>query len=277
MVNMRRALLCLLLSSLLLACGAHAQRGEAFQPFVGQEGKDVVWVPTPHALVEKMLDMARVTPQDYVVDLGSGDGRNVIAAAKRGARALGVEYNPEMVALSRRNAAKEGVADKAKFVQGDMFEADISQATVLPLFLLHENLRKLTPKFLALKPGTRIVTNGFEIAGWKAEQTGRADGDCMTWCTAYLYIVPAKVAGTWRLPEGTLKLEQQFQVVSGTLVSQGTPVAISNGRLRGDRISFTVGKTRYAGRVNGNSMNGSLGGSPAQRWSATRVRLSQSD
>jgi SAM-dependent methyltransferase len=273
-----RALLCLLLSSCLLAPGAHAQKaGETFQPFVGQEGKDVVWVPTPEALVEKMLDMARVTPQDYVIDLGSGDGRNVIAAAKRGARALGVEYNPEMVALSRRTAAREGVADKARFVQGDMFEADISQATVLPLFLLHENLRKLTPKFLALKPGTRIVTNGFEIAGWKAEETGRADGDCMTWCTAYLYIVPARVAGTWRLPEGTLKLEQHFQVISGTLASQGAPLAISNGRLKGDRITFTVGGTQYAGRVNGNSMSGSLGGSPAQRWSATRARLSQSD
>src|SRR5256885_2199880 len=141
---------------------------ESFQPVVGQEGKDVVWVPTPQALVEKMLDMARVTPQDYVVDLGSGDGRNVIAAAKRGARALGVEFNPSMVDFSQRNAAKHGVADKATFVQGDMYEADISQATVLALFLLPENLRKLTPKFLALRPGTRIVANHFGIEGWEA-------------------------------------------------------------------------------------------------------------
>src|SRR4029453_8755291 len=120
---------------------------DEFVPQPGQPGKDVVWVPTPPELVERMMDLAAVTPQDFVIDLGSGDGRNVIAAAKRGARALGVEYNPNMVALSRRIAAKEGVAEKAAFVQGDMYEADISQATVLALFLLTENLNKLAPKF----------------------------------------------------------------------------------------------------------------------------------
>src|SRR6476469_7423409 len=139
------------------------------QPIEGQSGKDVVWVPTPQILVEKMLDMARVTPEDYVIDLGSGDGRNVIAAAKRGARALGVEYNPNMVDFSKRSAAIHGVGDRAAFVQGDMYEADISQATVLALFLLPENLRKLTPKFLRLKPGTRIVANHFGIEGWEAD------------------------------------------------------------------------------------------------------------
>jgi SAM-dependent methyltransferase len=177
--------------------GALAQSAEKpFEPVVGQEGKDVVWVPTPHVLVEKMLDMAKVTPQDFVIDLGSGDGRNVIAAAKRGARALGVEYNLSMVELSQSLATREGVSDKAKFVQGDMYEADISQATVLALFLLTENLNKLTPKFLDLRPGSRIVANGFPIEGWDADETGRADGDCGSWCTAYLYIVPAKVTGT---------------------------------------------------------------------------------
>src|SRR5207344_1449998 len=186
-----------------------------YEPTEGQAGKDVVWVPTPPVLVEKMLDMARVTPQDYVMDLGSGDGRNVIAAAKRGARALGVEYNPDMVELSRRIAAKEGVADKAQFVQGDMYEADISQATVLALFLLTDNLRRLTPKFLDLKPGTRIVLNHYGIEGWEPEATERTTGDCLAWCTALLYIVPAKVAGTWQLPQGELTLEQKFQAVSG--------------------------------------------------------------
>lgn len=175
---------------------SHAQSdGTGFQPFVGQPGKDVIWVPTPLPLVEKMLDMAKLTPQDYVIDLGSGDGRNVIAAAKRGARALGVEYNPDMVALAQRNAESAGVADKAQFVQGDMFEADISKATVLPLFLLPDNLRKLVPKFQALRPGTRIVTNGYEIPGWKANEKARADGDCGSWCTAYLYVLPAKPEG----------------------------------------------------------------------------------
>ncbi|MSQ52061.1 MAG: class I SAM-dependent methyltransferase [Betaproteobacteria bacterium] len=136
-----------------------------FEPYSGQPGKDVVWVPTPAATVSKMLDVARVTPQDFVMDLGSGDGRNIIAAAKLGARALGVEYNPDMVTLSEREAAKEGVADKAKFVQGDMFTADISQATVMALFLLPDNLRKLNQKFLDLRPGTRIVVNTFGIEG----------------------------------------------------------------------------------------------------------------
>ena len=159
--------------ALVLALAVSSVFAAEFEPYSGQPGKDVIWVPTPPELVEKMLDMARVTPKDYVVDLGSGDGRNVIAAARRGARALGVEYNPDMVALSRRNAAREGVAEKAKFVQGDMFEADISRATVLALFLLPDNMRKLKPKFLALKPGARIVTNGYEIDGWEPEEVSR--------------------------------------------------------------------------------------------------------
>ena len=160
-----------------------------FEPQVGQAGKDVIWVPTPEVLVEKMLDMAKVMPSDFVMDLGSGDGRNVIAAAKRGAKALGVEYNPEMVALARRNAQKEGVADRAMFVHGDMYEADISQATVLALFLLPANLQKLAPKFQALRPGTRSVVNAFPIAGWEPVETGYAEGECGAWCRAYLYVV----------------------------------------------------------------------------------------
>ena len=246
-----------------------------YQPTEGQEGKDVVWVPTPPVLVEKMLDMARVTPQDYVMDLGSGDGRNVIAAAKRGARALGVEYNPDMVELSRRIAAREGVADKALFVQGDMFEADISQATVLALFLLTENLNPLVPKFLDLKPGSRIVVNGFEIDDWKADEIGRADGDCESWCTAYLYIVPARVAGTWLLPRGRLALEQRFQELTGTLSSDGTSAPIKNGRLRGNRISFTVGGVDYIGHVQGDTMSGDLKGSASGDWRAVRETPSQ--
>lgn len=186
----------LIAGTLLVACLSAAAPAQSLeqgsQPYVGQPGKDVIWIPTPEPLVEKMLDVARVTPRDYVVDLGAGDGRNVIAAARRGARALGVEYNPELVAFARRNAAAAGVSDKAQFVQGDMFEADISKATVLPLFLLPDNLRKLTPKFLALAPGTRIVTNGYEIPGWKADHVVRVGDDCSRWCTAYLYILPAK-------------------------------------------------------------------------------------
>jgi SAM-dependent methyltransferase len=161
-----------------------------YQPYVGQPGKDVIWVPTPPVLVEKMLDMAKVTAKDYVMDLGSGDGRNIIAAAKRGARGLGVEWDADLVFLSTKRAEAEGVGHLAKFVRGDMYEANISKATVLALFLLPENLSKLTPKFLRLKPGSRIVTNGYLIPGWDPKETGTAEGDCGSWCTAYLYIVP---------------------------------------------------------------------------------------
>jgi SAM-dependent methyltransferase len=163
-----------------------------YVPEVGQQGKEVVWVPTPPELVEKMLDLARVGPNDYVVDLGSGDGRNVIAAAKRGARALGVEYNPDMVELSRRLAAEAGVSEKAKFVQGDMFEADFSEATVMAMFLLPDNLTRLKPKMEKLKPGTRIVLNTFGVPGWRADVTERIEGNCSSWCTAMLYTLPAK-------------------------------------------------------------------------------------
>ena len=164
-----------------------------FKPESGQAGKDVVWVPTSPALIEKMLDMAKVTPDDFVVDLGSGDGRMVIAAAKRGARALGVEYNPKMVALSRQLAAEAGVAERATFVEGDMYEADISKATVLALFLLPDNLRRLDPKFRALRPGTRIVVNTFGIPDWDPDVTEVITDDCTSWCTAMLYRVPQPV------------------------------------------------------------------------------------
>ncbi len=161
------------------------------EPQAGDPGKDVIFVPTPPTTVEKMLDMTRVGPGDFVVDLGSGDGRIVIAAAKRGARALGVEYNPELVAIARRRAADEGVAARAQFVEGDMFQADISRATVLALFLLPVNLEKLKPKMMGLAPGTRVVNNGYRIPGWQENEVGEA-GDCGAWCTAYLYILPAR-------------------------------------------------------------------------------------
>jgi len=274
-LNVSRSVSRLFLAACFVSLAVIAQQApetkEPYEPIEGQAGKDVVWVPTPLVLVEKMLDMARVTPRDFVMDLGSGDGRNIIAAAKRGARALGVEYNPDMVELSRRNAAREGVADKAQFVQGDMYEADITQATVLALFLLTENLNRLAPKFLALKPGSRIVVNGFEIDDWKFDETGRAEGDCMSWCTAYLYIVPARVEGTWRLPQGgRLKLEQKFQELTGTLTAGGTSTPITNGRLRGEQIRFTVGGTEYTGRVDGDTMSGDLKGSATGAWTATR-------
>jgi hypothetical protein len=250
----------------LMAVGSSLWAQETKQPYVptvGQPGKDVVWVPTPPALVEKMLDMAKVTPQDFVMDLGSGDGRNVIAAAKRGARSLGVEYNQDMVDLSKRSAQTEGVADKATFVQGDMYVADISKANVMALFLLTSNMDVLRPKFLDLAPGSRIVSNTFGITGWTPDHTETLQDCPGSWCTALLWIVPAKVAGTWTLAQGELKLSQEFQVLSGSLGS--TP--ISDGKLTGNEITFRVGSTQYTGRVNGNNMEGSVDG---RRWTATR-------
>ena len=240
-----------------------------FEPYSGQPGKDVVWVPTPPELVEKMLDMAKVTPQDLVMDLGSGDGRNIIGAAKRGARAIGVEYNPDMVELSRRLAKEAGVADKATFVQGDMYEADISKASVMALFLLTTNLDKLKDKFLALKPGTRIVLNTFAVTGWSADETETVGGECQTWCTAMLYIVPANVAGTWKMPQGELTLHQEFQMLSGELVAgaKGTPV--ENAKMRGDQITMTIGGTTYTGRVTGDRLEGTAGN---QKWTAAKVK-----
>ena len=245
---------------------------EPFKPTVGQAGKDVVWVPTSPELVEKMLDMAKVTAADFVMDLGSGDGRNIIAAAKRGATAVGVEFNHEMVELSRKQAEAAGVATKATFIEGDMYEADISKATVLALFLLPHNLNKLTPKFLALKPGSRIVGNTFAPDGWAADETETIGGDCTSWCTSLLWIVPANVQGTWKLPEGELTLKQEFQMVSGTLTANGASTPVS-GRLRGDQISLNAGTTEIAGRVTGDTIEASAkNGSGTKNLVATRSK-----
>ena len=207
---------------------AQAQPAPTYEPEVGQAGKDVVWVPTPQVLVDKMLDMAKVTPADFLMDLGSGDGRTVITAAKRGARALGIEYNPEMVELSKRNAAKEGVNGKANFQQADLFKSDFSQASVITMFLLPDINIKLRPKILGLKPGTRVVSNSFTMGDWSADETSTVGEGCSSWCTAYLWIVPAKVDGAWKLPQGDLTLKQEFQKVSGTLNSGGKTVPLSS-------------------------------------------------
>jgi len=244
---------------------AGAQPAKDYQPSVGQEGKDVIWVPTPQSLVDKMLDLAKVTSKDYVIDLGSGDGRTVITAAKRGAIALGIEYNPDMVELSKRTAAKEGVSDRASFVKADLFESDFSQAQVISMFLLSSINLKLRPKILDLKPGTRIVSNTFDMADWKPDESATVPG-CNSWCTAHLWIVPAKVDGTWNLPQGELTIKQTFQMISGTLKS-GNAVTPINGKLNGEQINFTGGGSQYTGRVNGNSMEGTTGGA---KWSATR-------
>ena len=232
------------------AASAQTTGQKPFEPQVGQAGKDVVWVPTPQAVVDKMLDMAKVTKTDFVMDLGSGDGRTVITAAKRGARAMGIEYNPDMVGLSERNAKEAGVTDRATFVKADLFETDLSKADVITMFLLPSINIKLRPKILDLKPGTRIVSNTFTMEDWQADETTTVtDGCSSSWCTALLWIVPAKVGGTWSTPSGALALTQNFQMITGTLGNQAI-----QGRLRGNEITFTAGTTKYAGVVDGNTI-----------------------
>lgn len=252
--------------------GASEPSKTEYQPTRGQQGKDVVWVPTSDELVGLMLDAAKVTPDDYVIDLGSGDGRTVIAAAKRGARALGVEYNPDMVELSKRAAEKAGVSDKTEFVKADLFETDFSKATVITMFLLPDINLKLRPKILDMKAGTRVVSNTFTMGDWAPDQTIEAAGDCTSFCKAYFWVVPAKVAGKWRLDNGELTLDQKYQTVSGTLQSGGRTVEITEGKLRGEEITFKAGERTYVGRVNGNVIEGTAeGGGSKGEWRAMRA------
>jgi len=241
---------------------------QEYQPSVGQEGKDVIWVPTPDDLVTAMLDMAKVTPNDFLMDLGSGDGRIVIAAAKRGVRAEGIEYNPDMVELSKRNAENAGVSAKAHFRNADLFTVDLSQATVITMYLLPSLNMKLRPMILDLKPGTRIVSHAFRMEDWQPDQTVEKEAR-----TAYLWIVPAKVEGTWTWASNPgpaeLALTQKFQKITGTLKSGGKDLAIENGKLDGNEISFTAGGRDYSGRVNGKLIEGTVKtNGREEKWSA---------
>ena len=272
----------LLAAASFVAPGACAQTAtKEFEPIVGQEGKDVIWVPTPQALVERMLEMAKTTPNDYVVDLGSGDGRTVITAAKKyGVRALGIEYNPDMVELSKRNAEKAGVADRAQFVNGDIFQTDFSKATVLTLYLLPNLNVRLRPIILGMKPGTRVVSHAFSMGEWQPDDIQKVEGR-----TAYLWIVPARVQGTWRWGSShpyELMLQQHFQEVEGLARADNKMAQFRNARLEGDRISFSViefsgmGNVQrdFTGHVNGEVMEGVVKRSDAggeEKWTAKRV------
>ena len=258
-----------LLSSLVTLSGAAAGAQSAaqtkpFEPYQGQPGKDVVWVPTDQRLVDKMLDMAKVTPQDFLMDLGSGDGRTVITAAKRGLRAQGIEYNPDMVALSKRNATAAGVAERAQFLQADIFETDFTKASVLTLFLLPQLNLRLRPTILNMKPGTRVVSNSFNMAEWEADQTETIPNCSVSFCTAMLWIVPAKVAGNWQVGTDTLTIDQTFQMISGKLGS----VVLSEGKVNGTDITFTAGGKKYTGKVDGSSMSGTIAGGGS--WTAKK-------
>ena len=248
--------------------GQNASQGASkddYVPDVGQDGKDVIWVPTPQSLVDKMLDMAKVTPQDRLMDLGSGDGRTVITAAQRGLTAQGIEYNPDLVELSRRNAQRAGVADRATFVAADLFQTDLSKADVITMFLLSTINEKLRPTLLQLKPGTRVVSNTFRMGDWEPDASETVTKECSTYCTALLWIVPAKVEGKWEVDGQTLRLTQRYQMLSGKLGSND----ISDARMDGNAISFTVKGVRYSGQVNGKTMSGTADGKGA--WTARRA------
>jgi len=245
---------------------AQAPKGE-YQPEVGQQGKDVVWVPTSQSVVNKMLELAKAGPADFVMDLGSGDGRTVITAAKLGAKAMGIEYNPDMVELSRRNAAKEGVGDRAFFTKADLFEMDFSQATVVTMFLLPSLNTRLRPRILEMKPGTRIASNSFDMGDWTADESVQVTDGCQSYCRVYYWVVPAKVQGTWKVGSDELKIEQKYQMLTGTLKG----AAITNGKMSGNQINFTANGVNYTGYVIGNLIEGVTSASgKTGTWTATK-------
>jgi predicted RNA methylase len=258
--------------TLQLALAQPAESEKPFEPTVGQQGKDVVWVPTPQALVDKMLDMVKLTPGDIHYDLGSGDGRTVITAAKRGATAIGVEFNPKMVELSRANAVKEGVADKATFIQGDIFQTDFSKATVITLFLLPDLNVRLRPTILDMKPGTRVVSNSFSMGDWQPDERAEVTENCKGYCRALFWIVPAKVDGSWTIDRGpasgALTLKQEFQTFTGTIANGNVITPITDGRLKGDEITFTAAGVEYAGKVDGDTIAGTT--KSGETWQARR-------
>ena len=252
-----------------------------FTPQVGQAGKDVIWVPTPDDVVERMLVMAQVTPNDFVWDLGAGDGKIAIMAAKKfGARAIGVEYNADMVKHANENAQKAGVAGtgagKAVIRHGDIFATDFTQASVITLYLLPALNMKLRPQLLSMRPGTRVVSHSFSMEDWEADEISTLDGR-----RAYFWIVPANVMGNWTLDGGgqhhDMTLEQTFQKVSGTLALGPIHAGLRDVKLRGTAISFAYvdqNKVRrdFTGRVNGSKMEGSFRDEKGAegKWTATK-------
>ncbi len=267
----------------LLASGAlHAQDRKScdrdYKPQVGQSGKDVVWVPTPDELVQRMLRMAKVTPQDIVYDLGAGDGKIAIAAGKAGATAFGIEYNPDMAKLAQCYVQAEGMGNKVKIIQGDIFKEDFSKATVITMYLLPELNLRLRPTILDMKPGTRVTSHQFTMGDWEADETAEIE-----YRTAYLWIVPAKVEGTWTLKEQggngqyTVNLKQTFQKISGDVATGGAKQPLVGAALRGEEIKFAFnddkGVTRtLTGTVRGNELTGVLKGAGGAETKVTGTR-----
>jgi SAM-dependent methyltransferase len=276
---MKRMAVCaaLAVASLLLALPAAAQQPKPYEPQVGQAGKDVIWVPTPDEVVNRMLRMAQVTKDDLVFDLGAGDGKIAIAAAKIGARSVGVEYNPEMARHAQSNVEKAGVGSRARIIQGDIFKTDFTQATVITMYLLPALNMKLRPQILQMRPGTRIVSHSFTMEDWEPDETSNMDGR-----RAYFWVVPANINGGWTLDstgdKHELSIEQKFQKIDGTIGLGHTQGGLRHARLSGFVISFSFvdnagAKRDYSGRVvSGTRMEGGWKGDDGKegRWVATK-------
>jgi len=268
------------LAAAMLAACAYAQQPD-FKPHVGQQGKDVVWVPTPDEVVERMLLMAQTKPEDYVIDLGAGDGKIAIAAAKKfGARSMGVEYNPDMVAFAQKNAQAAGVVGKAQIVHGDIFVTDFTQATVLTMYLLPSLNMRLRPQILAMRPGTRVVAHAFNMEDWEPDESSDVDGR-----RVYFWVVPANVAGRWAVElsggsgseKVSLNFDQKFQKIEGVAYLGSVLAGLREPKLSGFRISFAYVDSRgvrrdFTGRVTGATMEGSFrtDGGQEGRWSAAK-------
>lgn len=273
-----RAVLALAALTLGVLPAAHAQK---FEPQVGQPGKDVIWVPSPDEVVDRMLTMAQVAPNDFVIDLGAGDGKIAIAAAKKfGARAMGIEYNPDMVKLGNDNARAAGVAGtgqgKALIRQGDIFATDFSQATVVTMYLLPGLNMKLRPQLLSMRPGTRVVSHSFSMEDWEPDEISSLDGR-----RAYFWVVPANVQGAWTLDaageKSELDLEQNFQRILGHVTLGALHAGLREPRLRGFHVAFAyvdaAGVRReFTGTVTGGKMEGSFRDEKGTegRWKATK-------
>jgi len=276
----RSVIAALAVASFVTASAACAQQKD-FQPYVGQQGKDVVWVPTPDEVVERMLNMAQTKPDDFVIDLGAGDGKIAIAAAKKfGARSLGVEYNPEMVKHAQRNAQAAGVLGRAQILQGDIFTTDFTQATVLTMYLLPALNMRLRPQILALRPGTRVVAHAFNMEDWEPDEVSDVDGR-----RTYLWIVPANVGGRWAMEltvggnseKLSLSLDQKFQKIEGMAYLGPVLAGLREPRLSGFHVSFAYVDNKgvrrdFTGRANGAQMDGAFRSDNGQegRWTATK-------
>jgi SAM-dependent methyltransferase len=263
-----------LLPVALLACGAACSAaaqdfpryGDAlYEPKLRQPGKDVMWLPTPDAMVTRMLQAAKTTDRDLVYDLGAGEGRIPIAAAKQfGATAVGIEYDPALAALAGRNAERAGVKAKVTIIQGDIFKEDFSKATVVTLYLLPDLNFQLRPQLLKMKPGTRIVSHMWDMGEWEADEEFKVEGS-----DAYLWVVPAPVAGRWVVRdergffEGEIALTQQFQRIGGTLTLRGKTQPLLGAYVSGTTLGFTFVDTGNAVhsvrvQVDGNTLAGQL-------------------